>query len=98
MSLLGWKATFNLVAFPFQRMLGDKSGATSRLTFSMQSSTALRIFREWFDQSSHWAHRVGDYQRKWRIKMFGKAEVDEDENEPPAPPQLKLSEVLQAAE
>jgi cytoskeletal protein CcmA (bactofilin family) len=33
-----------------------------------------------------------------RIKMFGKGEIDEDENDLPVAPQLKLSEVLQAAE
>ena len=98
MSLLGRKTLLNLVAIPFLGIIGDKSHATSRLTSSKQLSTALRIFREWFDQGSHWVQLLGDHQRTRRIKMFGKAEVDEDENELPVAPQLKLSEVLQAAE
>ena len=98
MSLLGRKTLLNLVAIPFLGIIGDKSHATSRLTSSIQLSTALRIFREWFDQGSHWVQLLGDHQRTRRIKMFGKAEVDEDENELPVAPQLKLSEVLQAAE
>jgi cytoskeletal protein CcmA (bactofilin family) len=98
-SLLRWKA-LDLAALPFQQMLGDSYGATSRLLSSTQAGTALRTFREWFDPGHLWAQLLGDHQMKRRIKMFGKNEVDQDDDadEMPVAPQLKLSEVLQAAE
>jgi cytoskeletal protein CcmA (bactofilin family) len=60
------------------------------------------MFRQWFDPGHLSVHFLGDHHSKRRITMFGKNEVDQDEdtdeNELPPAPQLKLSEVLQAAE
>src|SRR5580704_4315227 len=101
-SLLRWKASLDQVALPFQRFLDDSSEATSRLASSIQASRTLRMFRQWFDPGHLSVHFLGDHHSKRRITMFGKNEVDQDEdtdeNELPPAPQLKLSEVLQAAE
>jgi cytoskeletal protein CcmA (bactofilin family) len=102
-SPVGWKPSLRLVTAPLQRIFGERpEEASSPPTSSPTAGTALRTFREWFDPGHLSARFLGDHRTNRRSNMFGNDEIDQDddadENELPAAPQLKLSEVLQAAE